>query len=673
MPSWIRPSDGLWDDLTNWSGGIPDAEGAIANFNFFNQTTALTVFVPNANTMSIGRLNINNSSAGMIFRGNGTSATNYSWLAFDQLPGSAAAVNHNSTGALTFSSEGALRLLLNDETIFNAASTGTISILCPIAGTGKLTKSGSGDLVMRGWSNTYSGGTQIEGGRVIVDRDVSLGTGFVSLTNDAALQLRFTSTLDQWVGTVSTGTTAPGSGRLLANTGAIITLTGTLSHAGGGTLTFGSATETGRIVVDTASFQYNATATSFRLAGGILEIGNQIIGTHMFRYAGAGTNTIESGAWLNTGGFTTFVSNLDLNGGAIYTSTGAMRFDATLADGAAQTGQITGTGFVDSASFSTDGNCDLSTLIFHSWTTSDTVAISGNSASNFLIGTAVNDKIRGNGGFDILRGGLGDDELIFSSNNGGSWADGGTGNDRITIFGSISLGAITGIEELNLPTGGNLTMSLAQFTSSMPSNLLLMGTGSLTISKSATDPTLNLGGLNFVAGSSVTININGSTATDIIKGSTRGSNTINSGDSNDQIRGGNLADTINGENGNDKIYGAGGSDTLTGGIGVDQFRYVFATDSGLGAAADRITDFLSGTDRLNFALMDADAVTAGDQAFNFVGTAAFANTGIGQIRYQNSGADLLVQADVNGDGVADMEIILQGQAGGTLTAGDFIL
>ena len=76
---------------------------------------------------------------------------------------------------------------------------------------------------------------------------------------------------------------------------------------------------------------------------------------------------------------------------------------------------------------------------------------------------------------------------------------------------------------------------------------------------------------------------------------------------------------------------------------------------------------------MSFLLIDADAVAAGDQAFNFVGTAAFANTGVGQIRYQNSGADLLVQADVNGDGVADMEIILQGLAGGTLTAGDFIL
>ncbi|MFZ1367024.1 MAG: hypothetical protein WAR58_06120, partial [Sphingorhabdus sp.] len=131
--------------------------------------------------------------------------------------------------------------------------------------------------------------------------------------------------------------------------------------------------------------------------------------------------------------------------------------------------------------------------------------------------------------------------------------------------------------------------------------------------------------------------------------------------------------TINGGIGNDKIMGIGGADVLTGGTGNDQFRYFQQSDSGLGAAADRVTDFTIGGDRLNFLLIDADAGTAGDQAFNFVGTAAFANTGVGQIRYQNSGGDLLVQADVNGDGVADMEIILQGQAGGTLTTADFIL
>ena len=54
------------------------------------------------------------------------------------------------------------------------------------------------------------------------------------------------------------------------------------------------------------------------------------------------------------------------------------------------------------------------------------------------------------------------------------------------------------------------------------------------------------------------------------------------------------------------------------------------------------------------------------------GNAAFSG-GAAQLRYTNSGADLLVQADIDGDGIADMEIILQGLNGGTLTAGDFIL
>ena len=61
------------------------------------------------------------------------------------------------------------------------------------------------------------------------------------------------------------------------------------------------------------------------------------------------------------------------------------------------------------------------------------------------------------------------------------------------------------------------------------------------------------------------------------------------------------------------------------------------------------------------------------QGFAFVGNGAFSGGGAASIRYANSGADLLVQADINGDGIADMEIILQGLNGGTLTGADFIL
>jgi Ca2+-binding RTX toxin-like protein len=151
------------------------------------------------------------------------------------------------------------------------------------------------------------------------------------------------------------------------------------------------------------------------------------------------------------------------------------------------------------------------------------------------------------------------------------------------------------------------------------------------------------------------------------------SHTANGGDGVDQIKGGTAVDTINGGNGNDKINGEGGADILTGGTGSDVFKYAAASDSGPGAASDRITDFTIGQDRLNFVNIDADAATAGDQAFTFLGTAAFANTGLGQLRYLTSGADLIVQADVNGDGVADMEMILQGLSGQVLTVADFVL
>lgn len=105
----------------------------------------------------------------------------------------------------------------------------------------------------------------------------------------------------------------------------------------------------------------------------------------------------------------------------------------------------------------------------------------------------------------------------------------------------------------------------------------------------------------------------------------------------------------------------------------DVFKYAAASDSGLGVDADQITDFVIGEDRLNFAKIDANAALAGDQAFSFISNAAFTNTGVGQIRYQDSGGNLLVQIDVDGNGTADMEIILEGLSGQTLTSGDFVL
>lgn len=293
-----------------------------------------------------------------------------------------------------------------------------------------------------------------------------------------------------------------------------------------------------------------------------------------------------------------------------------------------------------------------------------------------LFGDDGNDVVDGSGSYSLRRvdGGEGDDRLMIAALANTTDVIGGAGFDTFAISGAVSVGGVLdGIEALELISGASLTLTGTQFAMGLANNTVVSGTGTITVNMNS-DVNFSAAGMSF-AGTGVAMVVNGTSGVDIIKlglGNSSG-NTVNGGDGVDQIRGSQMVDTINGEGGNDKIMGLGGADVLTGGAGNDQFRYFSAADSGLGANADRITDFIIASDRINFALIDADAATAGDQAFAFIGTAAFAANGVGQVRYTNSGADLAVQADVNGDGIADMEIILQGLNGQALTNADFIL
>ncbi len=308
--------------------------------------------------------------------------------------------------------------------------------------------------------------------------------------------------------------------------------------------------------------------------------------------------------------------------------------------------------------------------------------LTGASKEDFLDGGAGNDILLSAGGRDTMLGGAGNDRIELVAASSGSAVDGGAGTDTLRIIdGSVTLGSITGFEAIELIGGASLTLTAAQFNTGFY-NLIgqigmaaVSGSGSLVfnIDPNPAGAALSLTGLSFAGGSSVTVTINGSNGIDVIKGAVAVTNTINGGDGTDQIRGGNQADTINGGTGNDKLFGWSGGDTLTGGAGSDQFRYFFATDSGIGAAADRITDFEIGIDRFNFTLIDTNPGLAGVQGFAFLGTAAFTAPGTGQIRYLTSGSNLIVQADINGDGAADMEIVLQGLNGQTLTSADFML
>lgn len=295
--------------------------------------------------------------------------------------------------------------------------------------------------------------------------------------------------------------------------------------------------------------------------------------------------------------------------------------------------------------------------------------------SNPLTGTgnALDNVIIGNAAASTLLGGAGNDRLVVGTGANGTTIDGGAGTDTLVVTGAVSLGGLTGIEAIELPAGGALTLTGAQFSGGLAPNATLSGTGSLTINMGAGDSELYLQQLVSAGGSSVAITVNGSANGDVIKGVLGLANTINGGDGNDSIRGGQRADTINGGNGNDKIEGGQGADILTGGAGADVFRYQSANASGIGVAADRIADFVSGTDKLGFLLLDSDPVAPGQQGFSYIDTQAFHGTGAAEVRYGTSGADLLVQLDLNGDAVADMEILLQGLGGQSLASGDFLL
>ncbi|MCR9140411.1 MAG: M10 family metallopeptidase C-terminal domain-containing protein [Alphaproteobacteria bacterium] len=132
-------------------------------------------------------------------------------------------------------------------------------------------------------------------------------------------------------------------------------------------------------------------------------------------------------------------------------------------------------------------------------------------------------------------------------------------------------------------------------------------------------------------------------------------------------------DTLIGGNGGDMLYGNAGADIMSGGTTAqrDRFIYFRDTDTGVGEGnRDVITDFQSGTDRIEISRIDANIVLGGPrQDFIFIADTAFSNTA-GELRYEQTGTETILQADRNGDGVSDWEIELTGTV--TLQSGDFV-
>jgi Ca2+-binding RTX toxin-like protein len=270
------------------------------------------------------------------------------------------------------------------------------------------------------------------------------------------------------------------------------------------------------------------------------------------------------------------------------------------------------------------------------------INLTGNEFGQTLQGNPANNVLYGMGGNDTLIGGAGDDSL-----KGGAGADilvGGQGNDTF-LFGKTDGKDV--ITDFN--SGDTLSVSgysAAQSIVQSGSDVIVTLSRSDTITLYYTDVATVQAGLHFDSGTPPPPPAGGGGATegdDTLTGTTR-NDTLNGLGGNDVLYGLAGVDNLNGGAGNDILRGGLGADVLTGGAGSDLF--VFESSGG----SDRITDFVSGTDKIDLHLLATDSSAV---------SSAIGRSG-----------DLVVSVDANHDGRADFTITLTGVS--HVDSGDFI-
>jgi len=178
-----------------------------------------------------------------------------------------------------------------------------------ISGRGSVTYEGGAAYTINR-AETYGGGTTVQGGSMIMGNAGAFGSGPLALTNTTLLAT-VTATLAPNGGLTIAGTTsiAAAHGTTLSNdspTGNWI-LDG--SSAGAAHLTIGDAVNNGTVVWYSGGIStiVNIPGDSLEVAGGTLKAGDGGFG---FLTTNLGSVTIDAGAKIDIGAFTTFFENL---------------------------------------------------------------------------------------------------------------------------------------------------------------------------------------------------------------------------------------------------------------------------------------------------------------------------------------------------------------------------
>ena len=481
----------------NWGGTAPGA-GDVGAF------TSAAVAQPNlSSSLSIAGLYFSGtgssgydvtSSGGAVFtftgQTNGTTETSNS--------NSAAIRADNTSGTNTVDAAMILAPASGSTSTFNQAGGGLLVVNGGISGTGiTLNLSNSGTVQLNG-TNSYTGGTTINGGTLQIGNDSALGTGTLTMSATTGV-LQATGgarTIANNVVWASSGTISGGNN---------ITINGTFTSSGavGRTITVNSINTT---------LGGNVFLAASDVAGGLTFAGSGTLTINGIITNNAGANTVASGVTLNssTGG------TLALNGANTYTGATA------LSQGNLSLGNKSafGTGTVAWNGVSTSASTDLSGLNAigntNTWgatgnvfTGTNNIQLNGSVTNTSASANTVTNTMSG-GATLTLVGGL--NLSSTAANRTVTFA--GTGNTTIT--GVIANGGTSTASALAL-SGGTLTLTNSSNTygggTTISGGSLVvdaagaLGTGSVSLTASSVSLTLQSGGTNNYINDSASISI----------------------------------------------------------------------------------------------------------------------------------------------------------------------
>ncbi|WP_374788865.1 autotransporter-associated beta strand repeat-containing protein, partial [Brucella oryzae] len=294
----------------NTLSGIVSGTGKLTKTGAGTLTLTGTNTYANGTEITDGRVviskdeNLGASAGGLVFGGNGTGILQMT-------------ENVTSARSITLTQNGTL-----DTKNVGGGSSQLNTFSGVVSGSGSLTKTGGGSLTLSA-TNTYTGGTIIDDGQIVISRDDNLGAanGAIKFTNrnlghlqfagdvssGRAIQLDGMATIDTNGHHGSFSGVVSGTGELTKTGAGVLTLTGTNSYSGGtaitaGTLQIGNGGTTGSIVGDVANdgvlaFNRSNSLTFHGVVSGTGSLSQMGSGTTVL----TGTNSYSGGTAITAG------------------------------------------------------------------------------------------------------------------------------------------------------------------------------------------------------------------------------------------------------------------------------------------------------------------------------------------------------------------------------------